>query len=320
MVKNSKYFFNPDTLQYEHIYANRRAKFKKRMKYTGIVLLFALAANIIHFAFLKTPKEIILEQDREQLKERYVILDNEISALKQNLTDIQQMDDKVYRPIVGIDPLSDVIRMAGYGGTFQYEELKGSEYSSLLIEANKQVDNLAKQIYIQSKSYDEIVTELKEKDKYLSCRPAIPPISPADFGRVSDYYGWRKDPFTHKPAIHYGIDLTGPSGANVNTTGDGVVSRAKRSLFGYGLYVEVDHGYGYKTRYAHLKKILVKQGQKVKRGEVVGLMGNTGRSTGTHLHYEIRVNNKPVNPVYYFDFDITAEEYDYMLDILASRQ
>ena len=196
---------------------------------------------------------------------------------------------------------------------FVRKKLEGFNSSPLMIDITQNVEEIIKQVYIQSRSYDQVIEKALEKENFIECRPGIKPISDNDYIRISDYFGWRIDPFTKKATIHHGIDFAGERGGNVYATGKGIVIKAGYSLFGYGRIVEIDHGFGYKTRYAHLDKIFVKEGDKVWRGDKIGLLGNSGRSTGPHLHYEVRINNKPVNPEYFFNNDISPEEYDKMI-------
>ncbi|MBN2520330.1 MAG: M23 family metallopeptidase [Bacteroidales bacterium] len=314
-----KFRFNPDTLTYEKVIYSGKQKLKLFLHYFLIIIGISLFINILIFLYGKTPEFFLLEKENLYLSSKLSHLSVNINEVKNQLVQIQQRDDNLYRPIFEIEPISSSIRKAGFGGVYRYKNLEGYNNSELLIDISQNVDELIKQIYIQSKSYDQVIEKALEKELFLKSRPSIKPLSDNDYIRISDYFGWRKDPFTGKPSKHYGIDFAGPKGGNIVTTGDGIVTKARYTLFGYGRVVEIDHGFGYKTKYAHLHKIYVKEGQKVSRGEAIGLLGNTGRSTGSHLHYEVMINNTPVNPIYFFNDDISPEEYNKMLQYYSKN-
>ncbi|MFC2138606.1 M23 family metallopeptidase, partial [Bacteroidota bacterium] len=293
--------------------------FRIALKYFLIFFNIALVINIILYSKNIYPKLYILEKENSILNFRFEKLNDNIEDVKLNLAEIQQNDDGLYRPIFEIEPISSSIRMAGYGGTYNYQNLEGYKSSEVMIETSQNIEELFKQIYVQTKSYDQLIDKLKEKGRFLNCRPAIQPISDNDYIRISDYFGWRKDPFNKKATKHHGIDFAGEKGGEIYSTGDGIITKAGYSLFGYGRLIEIDHGFGYKSRYAHLDKIYVKVGEKVKRGQTIGLLGNSGRSTGPHLHYEVRMNNIPVNPIYFFNNDISPEEYAKMISFYKNN-
>ena len=236
------------------------------------------------------------------------------------ISDIQQRDDYLYRTIFELDPIPPSVREAGFGGTNRYVDFEGYDNSDVMIGTFKKVDVISKKLYVQSKSFDTVIKLAKNKEKMIAAIPAIQPVALKDFNRISDYFGARSDPFTGKRTMHNGMDFTGPEGSDIFATGDGVVIESGYSFYGYGNKVVIDHGYGYKTVYAHLQKITVDDGQKVKRGEVIGLLGNTGRSTGAHLHYEVKLNNRPKDPINYYFNDMTDEEYDLMVEACSKRR
>ncbi|MBA7531935.1 hypothetical protein ES705_24161 [subsurface metagenome] len=223
-------------------------------------------------------------------------------------------NDKIYRGILELDSLPDNIRIAGTGGYDPYaappESFSSKVFSSLITKINI----LQNQISVQNESYDEILNIARERNTKLEHYPAITPVNCTKYIWISSYYGSRNDPFTFHLKSHQGIDFVGPRNTEIFSTACGSVTLVKHSRRGYGNEVVIDHGFGYSTRYAHLNKILVEEGQKVERGELIGLMGNTGRSTGTHLHYEVRMNNRPINPIYYFADDMTPEEFEKLTD------
>jgi murein DD-endopeptidase MepM/ murein hydrolase activator NlpD len=199
-------------------------------------------------------------------------------------------------------------------------DLEGYDNSGVVINTFKRIDVLSKKIYVQSKSFDTVIELAKNKEKMNACIPAIQPVGLKDFARISDYFGARSDPFTGKRTMHHGMDFTGPKGSDIFATGDGVVVTSGYTVHGYGNRVIIDHGYGYKTIYAHLNKIYVDEGQRVSRGDVIGALGNTGRSTGAHLHYEVKLNNRSVNPINYYFNDMSEEEYELMVAACSKRR
>ena len=319
MAKND-YFFDSKTLSYQTKYTTNKERRRAFFRYVAVLSAISLAMTLLIYAIIGSPKALLLQKENALIAQKYEKIQRNVDKIKRELAAIQQHDDEIFRPIFQIDPISNSVRSAGFGGAYRYNELKGFNHSSVLIETQKNVDELVKQVYIQNRSYNEVIEKAREQEDYLNCKPGIPPVSVEDHVWVSDYFGWRIDPFTHKPSRHYGIDICGPANAKIYATGDGVVTRARGSVFGYGRYIEIDHGFGYKSRYGHLKEYLVAEGDTIQRGQVIGIMGNTGRSTGRHLHYEVRVNNKPVNPVYFYDTkDITPDEFDKMIKHYASK-
>jgi murein DD-endopeptidase MepM/ murein hydrolase activator NlpD len=229
------------------------------------------------------------------------------------LTEIQQRDNNIYRSIFEADTIPSSLRMGGLGGVSRYDELQWFSKSNLLIDIASKLDQVTWKTYIQSKSFDEVVGLAKNKEKMIVSIPAIQPVSVSDLNRISDYFGSRWDPFTRKRKFHYGIDFAGPKGVPVYATGNGKVVSAEFSFFGYGNVVLIDHGFGYKSRYAHLQSIAVSSSDKVTRGQIIGYLGNSGRSTGPHLHYEVLHRNNAVDPLNYFN-EMSPEEFDLMVN------
>ena len=219
-------------------------------------------------------------------------------------------DDNIYRGILGLDSLPDNIRIAGSGGHDPYAMKTEGFPNRILIALSTKIENLNNQISIQEESYNEILEVAAEHKTKLEHYPAITPVNCTKHIWISSYFGSRSDPFTFRLKAHSGIDFVGPRNTETYSTASGNVTLVKQSRRGYGNEVVIDHGFGYSTRYAHLNKILVKEGQKVERGDLIGLMGNTGRSTGTHLHYEVRLDNRPINPIYFFAEDLSPEEFE----------
>jgi murein DD-endopeptidase MepM/ murein hydrolase activator NlpD len=238
-------------------------------------------------------------------------LDN-LNALAQ---DMQERDDNIYRVIFEAEPIPSSVRKAGYGGVDRYDRLKGYQKSEVVINTTQKLDQLASQLYVQSKSFDEVFEMAKNKSEMLASIPAIQPIKNYDLRRISSYYGIRMDPFYKVNKFHSGIDFSALSGTEVFVTGNGKVVRLERSRWGYGNTITIDHGFGYQTKYAHLNEFKVRKGEKVTRGQLIGTVGNSGKSTAPHLHYEVIKNNRPVNPIHFFFNDLTPEEYETILEL-----
>ena len=249
---------------------------------------------------------------------QYNVLSHRLDEALGVMQDIQQRDDNLYRVVLQADPVSDAIRKAGYGGTNRYEQLMDMANAELVMNTTQKMDMLNRQLYIQSKSFDEVVDLCKGHDEMLKCIPAIMPVSNKDLKKTASGYGTRIDPIYNTPKFHAGMDFSANIGTPVYATGDGKVIKAGWET-GYGNLIQVDHGFGYVTWYAHLSKYKVRPGQKVVRGEVIGEVGNTGKSTGPHLHYEVHVKGKVQNPVNYYFMDLSAEDYDKMVQIAANH-
>ncbi len=319
-MAKTQYRFDPTDLTYKKIQKSSKKKILQIFGYLAFMFIFGYIFTNVFTNYFQTPEEKELRRVNKELRTKFQLLKNNIAKVEHQLKGIEQRDDYLYRPIFELDPISNSIRKAGTGGVSRYDNLKKFEHSEVIVSTAQKLDRLSKELYIQSKSFDAVATLAKNKEKMLACIPAIQPISLTDFRRISDYYGSRRDPFNGRVKMHYGMDFTGPLGTDIYATGDGKVIRAEYNPHGYGNEVVIDHGFGYKTVYAHLKEISVNEGQKVKRGEVIGTLGNTGRSTGPHLHYEVRRHNRPVNPIKYYFNDISAEEYDKMIAVSSRNR
>lgn len=314
-MAKKKYIFNPQTLEYEEYKTSGKKKLWNVSLYllsTGVMgfLILLLIQN-----FFGSPKERMQSREIEYLKLQYQIMNDKIDNLDILLSEMQDRDDNIYRMIFEADPIPSSVRKAGYGGSNRYVVLDGYVNSDMVVSTAKRIDILTSQLYVQSKSFDDIYEMARNKSEMLSCIPAIMPVKNVDIYRISSHYGQRTDPFYKVTKFHNGIDFSGPEGIGIYASGDGTVIKVEKNKSGYGNNIIIDHGYGYKTRYAHLKDIKVKKGNKVKRGQEIGTMGNTGKSTAPHLHYEVLKNNKAVNPINFFFNDITPEEYDKILEL-----
>jgi murein DD-endopeptidase MepM/ murein hydrolase activator NlpD len=312
-----KYKFNKKSLTFERA----RTTFRKKLLYffthlsSGVV--FAAVVLVIAYNFIDSPKERAQKREIDQMKLEYQMLNDQLNRVGKLVADLQDRDDNIYRVIFEAEPIPSSVRQAGIGGVDRYEKLKGYSNSELLIETQKKTDKIMGALYIQSKSFDEVFDLAKNKEQMLVSIPAIQPINNKDLKRIGSYFGSRTDPFYKVAKFHEGIDFSASVGTEVYATGNGIVLEAGRNE-GYGNDIIIDHGYSFKTRYAHLSRMFVRPGQQIRRGQIIGYVGNTGKSTSPHLHYEVWKNNVPVNPIYYFFNDLNPEEFQMMLE-LSSR-
>lgn len=312
------YVFNPTTRTYDRVYPNLAQRFLTILRRILLFVIFGGLSFLMFYLLVETPSMKDVQEENSNLLAQYRILSQRLDDAMEVLEDIQQRDDNMYRVMLNAEPVSKVARNAGYGGTNRYDELMNMSNSELVVLTTQKMDMLAKQLYVQINSFDELVHMSSEQEDYLRHLPAIQPISNRDLKRTASGYGYRIDPVYKVRKYHRGMDFACDIGTPVYATADGVVVAAKW-LQGYGRTVEIDHGYGYRTLYAHLNKFSVKKGQKVVRGEQVALSGNSGKSTGPHLHYEVVVKGKPVNPINYYFMDLDADGYDEMLRIAENH-
>ena len=309
------------TLSYKPIKLNSGEKIKGYFIFFLSSVLLSFFILLIFYQFFDSPKEKKLKLEIQNLTSQYEVIDKNMKQVEIVLDEIQDRDDNIYRVIFEADPIPTSIRKQGFGGVNRYEKLLGLSNSELMINTSKKIDQLTKQLYLQSKSFDEVIDLAKNKSNMLASIPAIQPVANKDLKRMASGYGYRIHPIYKTRKMHYGMDFSAKTGTEIYSTGDGVVSKVKRSKRGYGNYVKINHGFGYETLYAHMSKYIVKKGQKVKRGEVIGFVGNSGISTAPHLHYEVRKDNKKINPVNFYYNDLSPEEYEKMLEIsLQSNQ
>ncbi|MDX9941003.1 MAG: M23 family metallopeptidase [Bacteroidales bacterium] len=317
MSKKVKYQFNTKSLAVEKVHETFWDKLKVFLRIVFAGMVFSVIVLSIGYTVFDSPKEKRLRREIEQYKTQYQIINDRLDILNAVMGDIQERDDHIYRVIFEADPIPRTVREAAFGGSDRYSHLEGFDNSQLISSTMQRIDLMSRQLYVQSRSYDEVFEMAKNKADMLASIPAIIPIAKGTERLVSGF-GFRIHPIYKSLRMHTGVDFTAPTGTPIYATGNGVVKRAQRDNSGYGLMVEVDHGYGYTTIYAHMSQVKVRVGQTIKRGEVIGLVGNTGLSSGPHLHYEVIRNGKKVNPVNYFYNDLSPEEFDIIFE-LASR-
>jgi len=307
-----KYYYDSETLSYQKIRPKKGEKLKKFVLTLASATVFMILGFVVFSSIFESPKE---KELRRQLE--FVKLNEELHAKKmiqigEVLADVQERDNNIYRLYFEVNSIPDEQRKAGFGGVNRYKALEGFDNSQMIIDVTKNMDILSKQLYVQSKSLDEIVKLAADKEKLLAAIPAIQPVRNEDLTRMASGYGWRSDPFTKARKKHEGMDFSAPVGTPVYASGDGNVERADQNSAGYGKHIRIEHGFGYISLYAHLSNYNVRKGQKVKRGDLIGFVGNTGRSQGPHLHYEIYKNGTAINPINFYYGNLSPEEFEAM--------
>jgi len=316
-----KYYYDSDTLSYRKIEYKKGRKTKIFfLSLLGMILSgFLLLIIYLNIPYIETPREKALKRELSNMELQFELLNKKMVQAQTVLSEIEMRDNAIYRVYFEANPISEEQRKAGFGGVNRYKNLEGFDNSNLIISTSKKIDVLTKQIVVQSKSLDEIAGLAVEKEKLLKAIPTIKPVKNEDLTRMASGYGYRSDPFTKARKFHRGMDFTAPRGTPVYATGNGVVKRADRRSSGYGRHVRINHGFGYTSLYAHLYKYVVKRGQKVKRGDLIGFVGSTGRSQAPHLHYEIIKDGKRVNPLNFYYGNLSPEEFAELLKVAGQE-
>ena len=314
-----KYYYDTESCKYERVKVSTWDVILNLLGFLSLSLILGFVFFYVYTTNFKSPYETTLEKENEELIFYYELLQEEMNDVSKMLASLQDRDDNVYRAIYEAEPIPASIRNAGVGGSNRYKDLmdKGVEREEMLLEIYEKIDKLKKQMYIQTKSYDELMEMAKNKELFFAALPAIQPVSNEELKRLSSGFGMRIHPILKVRKMHPGVDFSAPKGTPVYATGDGEVRKVRSSFGGYGKQIEIDHGYGYVTKYAHLSAFNVKKGQKVKRGECIGYVGNSGRSTAPHLHYEVHKDRKKINPVHFFSRDLTTSEYEEILRLAS---
>lgn len=310
-MKRVKFYYDAEKLAFKQIVTKNSTKI-------GYVMLFLLASALFGFLgvfilsntnFFETPKSKLQARELEIMKLNYNLLNGKIALMDEALAAIEERDNTIYRVYFNSDPISDEVRRAGLGGKNRYKDLEDFNTSDLIIGSTKKVDEIMKALAVQSVSLDEITKLAKRKALLLKSIPAIQPVKNEELRQMASGFGYRSDPFTKIRKFHKGMDFSAKSGTPIYATGDGIVKKADAKVSGFGNHIEINHGYGYLTLYAHLSKYKVRAGQKVKRGDIIGYVGSTGRSEAPHLHYEVHKNGEVVNPLNFYYGSISAKEY-----------
>lgn len=309
-----KYYYDSDSLSYRKIEKKTGRTLKYALTFLLGSALFGFLFVFMASQFVESPRERAMARELQHMELQYQLLNKKMDEAQSVLANVEERDNAIYRLYFEANPIPEEQRRAGFGGINRYKDLEGFDNSKLIIETNKRMDILQKQIVVQSRSLDEIAVLAENKEKFLASIPAIQPINIEDLTRMASGYGYRTDPFTKVRKFHFGMDFTAPKGTPIYATGDGVVVRADDSATGYGNHIRIDHGYGYVSLYAHLYKYNVRANQKVKRGDLIGFVGSTGRSEAPHVHYEVFKDDERINPINFYYGNLSAEEYGRLLE------
>ncbi|MET6999635.1 M23 family metallopeptidase [Chitinophaga defluvii] len=317
-MKKVKYFYNTQTLKYEKLVVSLRVKILRILGFLSAAIVTGALFLTVSYRFLDSPKEKSLRAELDNMRENFDGLKGRMNEMKGKLGELEKRDNEIYRVIFEASPIPDSTREGKIDKDEEVSQLSSFASSDIIASTAGLLKELVNRVQAQSKSYEEIDELVKNKQKMLVSIPAIQPVANKDLNRIASGFGYRIDPIYKTVKFHAGLDFTAPSGTPIYATGDGVVEEASLSDVGYGNHVVIRHGYGYKTLYGHMLRMKVKTGQSVKRGDVVGWVGSTGKSTGPHCHYEVIKNGEKVDPVYFFFNDLTPEEFDRMLKIARS--
>ncbi|MEQ9592602.1 MAG: M23 family metallopeptidase [Cyclobacteriaceae bacterium] len=314
-----KYYYDTETCKYERVKTTTGDIILNSLGIISLTLAMAVGLLLVYSSYFESPKELLLKNEVKELEYYYTNLSKEVQKLDEILSEMEHRDDNIYRAVLGAEPIESSIRDAGIGGVDRYEDIKDLNiiHEDLIVRMSENVDKLRRKVYIESKSLDEVVTLAEQKEKLFAAIPAIQPISNKQLFALASGYGRRIHPIYKVKKMHTGIDFSAAIGTPIYATADGVIDRVNVSFSGYGKTVEIDHGFGYRTRYAHMHGFAVSKGQKIKRGELIGYVGNTGLSTAPHLHYEVFINNRHVNPVHYFFNDLNPAEYEKIVELAS---
>lgn len=317
-MRKIKYFYNTHTLRYEKLITPFRVRLLKVFGFLAAALCTGLIIVTIAYKYFPSANEKRLQQQNEDLRQSYAIISQEIAGLRQEMNELERRDNEIYRSIFEASPIPDSARLKQMEQTKEVQLVRNLGESELIYSITQQLNNLKLKTAYQAKSYEVVGEMLRNKEKLLAAIPAIQPVSNKNLNRIASGFGVRIDPVYKVAKMHAGLDFTAPQGTPIYATADGVIKEASYNTGGYGNNVVINHGYGYETLYAHMYRVKIKQGETVKRGEVIGWVGSTGKSTGPHCHYEVHKNGQPVDPVYYFYNDLNPEQFDRILKLAAA--
>jgi murein DD-endopeptidase MepM/ murein hydrolase activator NlpD len=316
-----RYYYDTETCKYERIRTKKSDVVLNALGLFALTVIMATGLLILYSNYFESPKELILKNEVKELEFYYGELNKEVKKLDAILNNVEQRDDNIYRVVLGAEPIEKSVRDAGVGGADRYADIreKDIQHNDLVIALHEKVDKLRRKLYIESKSQDEVVLLAEKKEKLYAAIPAIQPIANRQLIALASGFGLRIHPVYKVKKMHNGIDFAAEIGTPIYATADGRVITVDVKFSGYGKMVEIDHGFGYKTRYAHMHDFNVRPGQNIKRGDLIGYVGNTGLSTAPHLHYEVHINGAQVDPVHYFFNDLTAAEYEKVLELASTE-
>jgi murein DD-endopeptidase MepM/ murein hydrolase activator NlpD len=317
-MKKIKYYYNTHTLRYEKLETPLRVKLLRVFGFIAAALVTAAIISLLAFRFIGSPNEKLLRAENERMKDRYRELSKETKKIEQQMKELEDRDNEVYRSIFEATPIPDSARLKDIEKEQQITKVEGMEQNDLINSIVTSLNNMSSRINVQKASYKDLGGMVKDKEKLLAATPAIQPVSNADLKRIASGFGYRIDPVYKTVKLHPGLDFAAPAGTPIYATADGTVEFAGNRGDGYGNNVIINHGYGYKTLFGHMFKIKARGGQRVKRGEVIGWVGSTGKSTGPHCHYEVIKNGNKIDPIYFFYNDLTPEQFDRLLKLAAA--
>jgi murein DD-endopeptidase MepM/ murein hydrolase activator NlpD len=317
-MKKIKYYYNTNTLRYEKLETPLRIKVLRIFGFIAAAFVTAVFISFIAFRFVGSPNERLLAMQNENLKDNYRNLRSKVNDMEKKMQELQNRDNTVYRSIFEADPIPDSARARALEAQIEIDSVEKLEDRELLLSIVNSLNSLNSRVTVQNKSYDEIDGLVKNKEQLLSHTPAIQPVSNKDLSRIASGFGHRIDPVYKTVKMHAGLDFAAPQGTPIYATADGRVGTAGNTGNGYGNHVVIQHGYGYETLYGHMVRVKARAGQAVKRGEVIGWVGSTGKSTGPHCHYEVHKNGQKIDPVYFFYNDLTPDQFDRLLKQAAS--
>lgn len=316
-----RYYYDTETCKYERIRTKKSDVVLNALGLFTLTFIMAVGLLVLYSNYFESPKELILKNEVKELEFYYDELNKEVKKMDDILSQVEQRDDNIYRVVLGAEPIQKSVRDAGVGGADRYADIreKDIQHDNLVISLHEKVDKLRRKLYIESKSQDEVVRLAENKEKLYAAIPAIQPIANKQLIALASGFGLRIHPVYKVKKMHNGIDFAAEIGTPVYATADGKVVTVDVKFSGYGKMVEIDHGFGYRTRYAHMHEFNVRAGQNIKRGDLIGYVGNTGLSTAPHLHYEVHINGVQVDPVHYFFNDLTAAEYERILELASTE-
>jgi murein DD-endopeptidase MepM/ murein hydrolase activator NlpD len=317
-MKKIKYYYNPNSLRYEKLETPLHVKLLRALGFIAGSLVTALIIVSIAFQYLDSPKEKILRQQYEKARENYDVLTTEVHKLQTQMVELEKRDNEVYRSIFEASPVPDSARVKEMEKLKEIQLVQKMDADALYTDIVGNLNNLIRRVTYQNKSYDEIEGFIRNKEILLAATPAIQPVNNKDLNRIASGFGYRIDPVYKTVKMHAGLDFAAPQGTPIYATANGTIKLAGNTGNGYGNHVIINHGYGYESLYGHMYRVSSRPGQKVKRGEIIGYVGSTGKSTGPHLHYEVHKNGKRLDPVYFFYNDLSPEQYDRLLKMAAS--
>ena len=316
-MKKIKYFYNNNTLRYEKLETPLRVKLLRVLGFISAAIVTAIIIVSIAYQYFPSANEKRLMQENENLKTNFLVVHEETEKLKNQMTELEKKDNEVYRTIFEANPIPDSARAKEMEIQKEVQLVLSMRSDELETSIRKSITNLQQRLNVQAKSYVQISNFIKNKEDLLACTPAIQPLSNKELKRVASGFGYRIDPVYKTVKFHQGLDFTAPTGTPIYASANGIIRIAGSIGNGYGNHVIINHGYGYQTLYGHMFKVKVKAGQRVKRGEIIGYVGNTGKSTGPHCHYEVHKNGRPLDPVYFFHNDLTPEQFDRIVKLAS---